>query len=91
MCALSLYTNDAVCKFFMQKQKSSIRLFYDKDETTNVLNSKEITQNYSLMKENNVCNVFKYIYMCIHTHTHTHAQRCNTLLYYIYITFRIIY
>lgn len=86
MCALSLYTNDAVCKFFMQKQKSSIRLFYDKDETTNVLNSKEITQNYSLMKENDVCNVFKYIYMCIHTHTRTHTHNDAIPCYTIFIS-----
>lgn len=55
MCALSLYANDIACKFFMKKQKASIWLFYNKNETTTILNSKQITQNYSFMKESNVC------------------------------------
>lgn len=54
MCVLSLYANDIACKFFMKKQKASI-LFYNKNETTTILNSKQITQNYSFMKESNVC------------------------------------
>ncbi|XP_061931149.1 meckelin isoform X3 [Apis cerana] len=53
ICVLSLYANDSACKFFMKKQKASIWLFYNKNETTTILNSKQITQNYSFMKESN--------------------------------------
>lgn len=53
----------------MQKQKSPIWLFYNKDEATTVLNSKQITQNYSLMKGDKVCNT----YICI-------CNICNNLL-----------
>ncbi|CAD1470272.1 unnamed protein product, partial [Heterotrigona itama] len=53
ICVLSIYANDIACKFFMQKQKSPIWLFYNKNDTKTVLNSKQITQNYSLMKNNN--------------------------------------
>ncbi|XP_026296669.1 meckelin [Apis mellifera] len=53
ICVLSLYSNDIACKFFMKKQKASIWLFYNKNETTTILNSKQITQNYSFIKESN--------------------------------------
>lgn len=47
----------------MKKQKASIWLFYNKNETTTILNSKQITQNYSFMKESNVCI---YIFITIY-------------------------
>ncbi|XP_071879142.1 meckelin isoform X1 [Bombus fervidus] len=67
ICVLSLYANDIACKFFMQKQKSPIWLFYNKDEATTVLNSKQITQNYSFMKgdKDNILN-FTVITFSLH-------------------------
>lgn len=57
MCALSLYSNKVACMLFMQMQ-TPIWLFYNKNETTAVLNSKQITQKYSLLKYSNVCSIF---------------------------------
>lgn len=47
----------------MQKQRSSTWLFYNKDEATTVLNSKQITQNYSLVKGDKVCNIYIYVFV----------------------------
>ncbi|XP_053976355.1 meckelin isoform X1 [Hylaeus volcanicus] len=52
MCALSLYSNKIACMLFLQMQ-TPIWLFYNKNETTAVLGSKQITQKYSLSKHNN--------------------------------------
>ncbi|CAL7951021.1 unnamed protein product [Xylocopa violacea] len=53
LCILSLYANDAACKLFMQTQKSSIWMFYDKHEIITVLNNEQITQKYSFRKGDN--------------------------------------
>ncbi|XP_076632800.1 meckelin [Colletes latitarsis] len=49
MCALSLYSNKMACTLFMQIQPP-VWLFYNKNETTTVLNTRQITQKYSLSK-----------------------------------------
>ncbi|XP_076375492.1 meckelin isoform X2 [Megalopta genalis] len=53
LCVLSFYSNEVACALFMQMQTLHVWLFYNKDETATTLNSKRITQKYSLSKYNN--------------------------------------
>ncbi|XP_078046786.1 meckelin isoform X2 [Augochlora pura] len=53
LCVLSFYSNEVVCALFKQIRTLYIWLFYNKDETATTLNSKRITQKYSLSKYNN--------------------------------------
>lgn len=59
MCALSLYSNKIACILFMQMQVTPAWLFYNKNETTGIINSRKITQKYSPLKFKNVCNKYK--------------------------------
>ncbi|XP_035737901.1 meckelin-like isoform X1 [Vespa mandarinia] len=58
ICVLSLYVNSVQCTLFMQTHMAPVKLFYNKDETSLVLNAKNITQIYSLKKndDNNTLN-----------------------------------
>nr|KAF7419794.1 hypothetical protein H0235_010091 [Vespula pensylvanica] len=58
ICVLSLYVNSIQCALFMQVHMAPVKLFYNKDETSLILNAKNITQIYSLGKddENNTLN-----------------------------------
>ncbi|XP_076648353.1 meckelin [Halictus rubicundus] len=53
LCVLSLYSNKIACVLFMQIQTIPVWLFYNKNETVTTLNSKKITQRYSLSRYNN--------------------------------------
>ncbi|XP_029041159.2 meckelin isoform X1 [Osmia bicornis bicornis] len=57
MCALSLYANNIACILFMQPLKAPVWLFYDKNKTTAVLRSTQITHKYKLRYNNdNILN-----------------------------------
>lgn len=58
ICVLSLYVNSVQCALFMQTHMAPVKLFYNKDETSLVLNAKNITQIYSLRKDDDVYNFF---------------------------------
>ncbi|KAK2576307.1 hypothetical protein KPH14_005671 [Odynerus spinipes] len=58
MCVLTLYASSIQCTLFMQTHMAPIKLLYNKDETLTILNAKNISQMYSLGKDddNNTLN-----------------------------------
>ncbi|XP_076290323.1 meckelin isoform X2 [Lasioglossum baleicum] len=53
LCVLNFYSDQIACVLFMQVQSIPVWLFYNKNETVATLNSKKITQRYSLSRYNN--------------------------------------
>ncbi|KAI4498288.1 hypothetical protein M0802_006774 [Mischocyttarus mexicanus] len=58
ICVLTLYVSSVQCALFMQTHMAPVKLFYNKDETSLILNTKNISQIYSLKKDddNNTLN-----------------------------------